>query len=239
MLLKIADFYFDVTMPQKLISDMYNDYTCDGIASVDHCITIEKEDVIAEYNLSSAHNCFTNNKVELGALALYRKICAFALDNDGFLMHGVLLEYDGKGYLFTANSGTGKTTHVKLWQEVFGEGVRIINGDKPILRFIDGDVYGYGTPWCGKEGYNINTSVKLCGICFIERGETNNIKQLDSDSAAMRMFSQVMIADSSNLGKQLELIDKLLGRVPAYLLKCNMDPEAAKVAYEGMKKAAQ
>ena len=234
MLLKIADFCFDVTIPQKFMCDMYNDYICDNADVIDSCITVEKDDLIAEYNFSSEHGGATGNKAELCSLAVYRKICAFCLSKDAFLMHGVLLEHEGRGYLFTANSGTGKTTHVRLWQEVFGDSVHIVNGDKPILRFIDGDLYGYGTPWCGKEGYNINTSVKLCGICFIERDKENSIVKLGEDDAVFRILSQVMVADSADLGKQLELVDRLLGTVPTYLLKCNMDPEAAKVAYNGM-----
>ena len=239
MFLKIADFCFDVTIPQKFMCDIYNNYICDETDIIDSHIEIEKEDCIAEYNFSNKYGGATDSKTELCSLAVCRKICAFGLTKDAFLMHGALVEYEGKGYLFTANSGVGKTTHVKLWQEVFGDSVNIVNGDKPILRFIDGAVYGYGTPWCGKEGYNINTSVKLCGICFIERADENSITELDADSALLRVLSQVMIADSADLGKQLELVDRLLNTVPTYLLKCNMNPEAANVAYNGMKKAVQ
>lgn len=235
MFLKIADLCFDVTMPSELLSNMYDDYVCDNADAVDSCITIEKEDVIAEYNLACEHNAAANSKKELASLALYRKICAVALKNQAFLMHGALIEYEGKGYLFTAKSGTGKTTHINLWKQVFGEDkVTVVNGDKPIIRFIEDRVYAYGTPWCGKEGYNVNTKVELCALVFVDRAVENSISKISDTLALPRIFSQIMIADSADLEKQLELVDRLLEKVPTYLLKCNMEPDAAIVAYSGM-----
>lgn len=235
MICRIADFNIDIRHKYKYVLDFCKDYQIDDNVDCDFTIDISDEDIENEIKIAIECGGYHREaKSYMETLAVYRKIVAEALKRNAFLMHGVLLEYEGKGYLFTADSGTGKTTHVKLWQQVFGKKVRILNGDKPILRFVNDELYGYGTPWCGKEGYNINASVKLSGVCFIERGEANNIEKLDADGAIARILSQVMIADSSNLGKQLELVDNLLCSVPTYLLKCNMDPEAAQVAYIGM-----
>ena len=235
MICRIADFNINILHIHDYIADFCRNYCLPDSSKCDFTVKISEEDINEEIRFSAKSGEYHNETAAcMETLAVCRKIVGEMLSRDGFLMHGVLLEHEGRGYLFTANSGTGKTTHIKLWQEVFGDGVHIVNGDKPILRFIDGEVFGYGTPWCGKEGYNINTSVKLCGICFIERDKENSITELDADSALLRVLPQVMIADSADLGKQLELVDRLLCTVPTYLLKCNMDPEAAKVAYNGM-----
>lgn len=176
------------------------------------------------------------SKNELLFLEIYRRICAYALAHDAFLMHCAVIEYEGRGYAFSAPSGTGKTTHIRLWQQVFGaDKVTIVNGDKPILRVFDDAVYAYGTPWCGKEGYNTNTSVPLRGLCFIERGETNNIRPMSTEEAVPHLFRQIMVNDSSDLARQMELADLLLETVPCYLLTCNMEQEAARTAYNGMR----
>lgn len=177
-----------------------------------------------------------SDKNELIFLEVYRRICAYALAHDAFLMHCAVIEYEGRGYAFSAPSGTGKTTHIRLWRKVFGaDRVTIVNGDKPILRLIDGIVYAYGTPWCGKEGYNTNTRVPLCGLCFVTRGTENRIRPMTAEEAIPHLFSQIMVVDSSDLARQMELADALLCSVPCYLLACNMEPEAAVVAYRGMR----
>lgn len=176
-----------------------------------------------------------SSKSEMLFLEIYRRICAYALAHDAFLMHCAVIEYEGRGYAFSAPSGTGKTTHIRLWQKVFGaDRVTVVNGDKPILRLIDGVFYAYGTPWCGKEGYNKNTRVPLAGLCFVTRGAENRIRPMSVDEAIPHLFSQIMVTDSANLARQMELADALLGKVPCYLLACNMEPEAARVAYRGM-----
>ena len=126
---------------------------------------------------------------------------------------------------------------VLLWQEYFGkENVRIINGDKPILRYIDGKFYAYGTPWCGKEGFNINGRVELCGVSFIKRAKQNSIEKISETMALQNIMSQIMVADSADLFSQLELVGNLIETLPMYNLYCNKDLEAAKIAYLGMNK---
>ena len=154
---------------------------------------------------------------------------------DAFLMHCAVIGYEGRGYAFSAPSGTGKTTHIRLWQQVFGaDKVQIVNGDKPILRRFGDTFYAYGTPWCGKEGYNTNTRVPLAGLCFVERWTENSIRRMTVEEAVPHLFTQIMVGDSPDLGRQMELADALLTDVPCYLLRCNMDPAAAVAARDGM-----
>ena len=152
-----------------------------------------------------------------------------------YLLHCAVIEYNGEGYAFAAKSGTGKSTHIELWRKKFGENVHIVNGDKPIMRFVDNRLIAYGTPWCGKEGLNSNTSVPIKAICFIERAENNSIRRINTDEAISRIFHQVLaLQDIQTVDAMVPLLDKTLRKVPCYVLGCNISEQAAEVAYNGM-----
>ena len=236
---RIADLYFDIRCLHPQCHAHLAEFAVDAPAHVDAVITTTEADIERERTVSQKEGNGENHPAAyLEFLAVCRKVSAALLSHDGFLMHGAVIEYEGRGYLFTAKSGTGKTTHILLWKKLFGEDkVTVVNGDKPFLRFLDGQIYAYGTPWCGKERYMTNTRVPLCGICFVERSVNNHITAISAEQALPRLFSQVMITDSADLARQLELLDVLLSKVPTYLLHCNVEPLAARVAYEGMQEA--
>ena len=156
---------------------------------------------------------------------------------NGMMLHSSALILDGYAYLFTADCGTGKSTHVCLWRRVFGdERVRVLNDDKPALRLIDGVWYAYGTPWSGKTGQNLNLRAPLAGIAVVQRSETNSCTPFSGREAVKAIVSQTnRIKDPALQLKQLELVDRLFKDVPIWRLQCNMDPEAAQVSYEAMR----
>ena len=234
MICKIADYCIDIHALYPSTERFCAAYVCADPAQVDFSVEMCEADIDREATYDPAGRNFPRPHLEL--LALYRKICAELLRRDAFLMHCAVIEYEGRGYAFAAPSGTGKTTHIRLWQTLFGEDrVTIVNGDKPILRCMDGKMYAYGTPWCGKEGYQTNTRVPLHALCFLERAAHNRICRLSDTEAMPRLFAQLMIVDSTDLARQMELMDRLVTLVPMYKLDCNMDTEAAKVAYAGMR----
>ena len=111
----------------------------------------------------------------------------------------------------------------------------MINGDKPIIRWIGGTIQVYGTPWCGKEGWNVNTSAPLKAICFLERGHVNKIRKLPSQEVMKALVHQIIMPKQADLlSSYLELIDHMVTSIPCYHLHCNRELEAAQVAYEGM-----
>lgn len=155
---------------------------------------------------------------------------------DALWLHSAVMEMDGEGYAVTAPSGYGKTTHARLWLKAFPGKARIINGDNPIFRKENEDFMAYGTPFCGKEGYQVNIGVPLKGFCYLKHGETNSIRRLEPSLA----FGQLMREyqgrfTQQNQEKYIELLQHFAEKVPIYVLTCNMDAEAAVVAYEGMK----
>ena len=188
---------------------------------------------------SESEICQTYPDEYLETLAVYRKIAEQMLSYDTILFHGSVIAVDGEGYLFTAKSGTGKSTHTRLWRETFGDRAVMVNDDKPLLRITKDGVIAYGTPWDGKHRLSSNTSVPLKGICILERAAKNHIIRLDSKeqlrSAYPMMVQQThKSGNPSSARRTMELIDRLMEAVPIYRLSCNMESEAAKVAYEGM-----
>ena len=153
----------------------------------------------------------------------------------GILLHSSAVVYNGEAYLFSAPSGTGKSTHTQLWLKRF-KGSYILNDDKPAIMLTDKGVYVYGTPFSGKTDLNVNTGVPLKAICALERGEKNSISRIDNDEALYRILNQtVRPYNEDRMIQVLDILDKILTNVPMYKLYCNTDIEAAEVSYHAMK----
>lgn len=163
--------------------------------------------------------------------SFYRQLLNF----EGLMLHSSAVVADGKAYLFSANSGTGKSTHTGLWLELFGERAFILNDDKPALRKVDGVWYAYGTPWSGKNNVNANACAPLAGIACLERGERNRIHPFVGQETVLSILRQCNRPKAIEYrSKLLSLVDQLITEVPIWKLSCNMDPEAAIVSYEAM-----
>ena len=167
-------------------------------------------------------------------ICLYREICRQMPSFNRILLHSAVLEYDGNGYAFLGRSGAGKSTHTGLWLKYL-KGSKIVNGDKPILEYTKDGFIAYGTPWMGKEFLGENRKVALKGLCFIEKAPKNEIMRLSLSQVSKLVFPQILMpTDEENAVKTLELTDKLLQTIPAYLLKCDISEEAVKTSYEAM-----
>lgn len=152
-----------------------------------------------------------------------------------FLMHGAAIAYDNAAYLFTAPSGTGKSTHIRLWRRYLGSGVSVINGDKPFLSLEeDGSIRVWGSPWAGKEGWQQPGSAPLRGICLLERGG-DRICPVSPTDALEPLFCQTYHRDDPVLEyRTLGFLDALLRTVPVYRLSCGMTEDAVRCSFEAM-----
>jgi len=159
----------------------------------------------------------------------------------GIVLHASAVAVDDRVYLFSAPSGTGKSTHTGLWQQMFGERAKIINDDKPALRCIDGVWYAYGTPWCGKDSININTKGKLAGICFLKQAQENQIRRLSNGEAVQKIIWQTMkwFNKAESLDLMLARVDELVRQIPVFELENRPEIDAARLSYETMRKAAE
>ena len=154
---------------------------------------------------------------------------------DAFILHSAVVDVSGEAFAFAARSGTGKSTHLMLWKAYLDDKMTVINGDKPIMRFIDGKLYAYGTPWCGKEGWNRDACAPIHGISFVERALENRIEIMPSQEAASRIMNQILIPkDALGAINTLEMVDKMLNTVNCWVLGCNISIEAAEIAYNAM-----
>lgn len=166
------------------------------------------------------------------ATCLYRALCNQILFDDAFLLHGAVVAVDGKGYAFLGKSGAGKSTHAMLWKQFYPDSVTIINGDKPIVRRLDGQFIAFGTPWSGKEQLNTNAGAPLQSLCFIEQARSNQICRLSMEETIARYFHQLLIPkDKDTVSKLLELTDAFLESMPAYLLHCDISKEAVDLCF--------
>ena len=168
-------------------------------------------------------------------ICLYRSIAEQLPLLDRFVFHGAAVAANGKGYIFTAPSGTGKSTHISLWMKLFGDKVSVINGDKPIVRILEDKAMVYSCPWAGKEGWKTNSFADIGGICLIRRGKENKIRRISPSEYFDELMHQVYIPkDSQAMLKTLELMDALAKIVPFYLLECDISDEAAMTSFERM-----
>ena len=168
----------------------------------------------------------------LESLAVYRAICERLVARDVVLFHCSALAYRQRGYLFAAPSGTGKSTHARLWREILGDAVRMINDDKPLLRITSEGVTVYGTPFAGKEGLQENSSAPVGGIVLLHQAESNRVRRLSPREAYPMLLNQTYRPkDGAGLMKTLELVQRL-SELPVYSMGCTISREVVALAVQ-------
>ena len=238
--LRLADKNIAATVSYESTVRFCREYISE-FTSADAVISVEPEDIISERamaerqaDMDGTNSDFSDAYLE--TLALYRKIALELINHGVILFHGSAVALDGECYLFTAKSGTGKSTHTRLWRETFGERAVMVNDDKPLIALSDGGAIVYGTPWCGKHRLGNNISAPLKALCILERAEENVITDLSRRAAFPEIFAQTYRAPNPMfMQKTMHLLDKLLNIVPAYRLGCNMEKDAPIVSYNKMK----
>ena len=228
----LADLNIAVHSVYALVHQACSAYVSSGLPDFTVCTTaadiaLEREKVDGEASVSS--------DASLETLAVYRKIAERMPAYDTFLFHGSAIAVEGKAYIFTAKSGTGKSTHAALWREMLGEKAVMVNDDKPLIRVHpDGAATVYGTPWDGKHRLSANIAVPVRAICILERAQENRIREITKAEALPMLLQQTYRpADPASLAKTLTLIDRL--NVKLFRLGCNMERNAAEVSYKAMK----
>lgn len=241
--------YFNIKLADVVIRiEHIHDYVykyCQGYLTdeaADFQITVSPSDIVNERERSAAEDkkegipvrSFSEGYLE--TLAVYRKIADKMPEYDTILFHGSVVAVDGIGYMFTAKSGTGKSTHTRLWRELFGERAVMINDDKPLIKVTKSGITAYGTPWNGKHRLGTNTGAPLKAVCVLERSEENRIERVTAGSVYNMLIQQVYRPhEPQALVKTLQIIDIMLENTELYILGCNMDISAAEIAYKAMK----
>lgn len=225
----LADFIVEIENQYAFLPKQCAEYAYHGDAPTDITLRVSPEELLQEQAGSEG----THSPGYLESVCAYRKLCTLLPLYDAMLLHGSVIACEGRGIAFVARSGVGKTTHTLLWKQVYGEGVRIVNGDKPIIRFLDGVPYAYGTPWAGKEALQSRKPVPLTDICLIERGVDNAAIPVAGEACLVPMMQQVLHpSDPAAAEKSLELLDRLLSVCRFWVIRCNLSPEAAVTAHD-------
>ena len=239
-LYRLADRIIEINSMHPMIHEQCREYRAAGVP--DFRIEITPSDIVFEREKSAQVDKAEERAIQfysdgyLETLAAYRKIAERMPEYDTVLFHGSCVAVDGAGYLFTAKSGTGKSTHTRLWRELLGDRAIMINDDKPLIRISDSGAIIYGTPWDGKHHLSNNIAVSLKAICILERAKENAILPVTREEALPMLIQQTYRpADPLTLAETLTLIDRLGMEVKLYRLRCNMDISAAKLSYGTMK----
>ena len=167
--------------------------------------------------------------------AIQRKLADLLFDQNVLMTHGSTVAVDGKAYLFTAKCGTGKSTHTRLWRQVFGDRAAMVNDDKPFLKLTEAGVLACGSPWSGKHGLDTNIIVPLQGICILERGQENRIARISAEEALPMLLHQTHCPLALQNRERFEaLVLQLAQTVPLWRMECTIDPQAAEIAHKAM-----
>lgn len=214
--------------------EKFLDFISNGIAKLN--VSISDERLVEEKSLlERVYSGRHITEVEAEFNAIYRDLSSLLFTYGVVSFHGVLIGWNGDGILFTAPSGTGKSTHASFWKEAFPNEVSIINGDKPLLRIIDGTLHGFGSPWKGKECIGNSSDIPIKAICHLRRGE-NMITAIPNVACALEwIFDAVMIKDRETLGVELlRWFHNAFGNVSIYDISCRMNVDSAIVARKGI-----
>ena len=245
--MKMINFIYRIAGKNIQVSSIYEDvheycfeYRSEDASDI--AIDISQADIDFEREKSAHEHLIEGHEVAnysdsyLEELAVYRKIAEKMPEYNTFLFHGSAISVEGVGYMFTAPSGVGKSTHVKLWCDLLGDKAVMVNDDKPLIEIQEEHATVYGTPFNGKHRRGNNISVPLKAICILERSKFNHIKEITANEAYTTLLQQTYRPSNlSAMTKTIKLLDKLKTLVKFYQLGCNMDIEAAKISYNIMK----
>lgn len=230
---KIADITMSISPMYEYTKNILFEFlSTDDKAVVDFDIpTITKEEIEHEHKV--AKEKVTDAVCE--SVAILRKICEKILSYNGFFFHCSCLEIDGRAVIFTGKSGTGKSTHAKLWREFFKDRVSMINDDKPLIRKVDENFYVCGTPWKGKHRIGYDKCAKISAIYVLHQAKENRCEKKDTISALSSMLSQTVIPnDKSSMSSLLSLLSDVIKSIPIYDLYCDISEDAVKTAYKNL-----
>ncbi|MBQ6540256.1 MAG: hypothetical protein IJL71_04440 [Oscillospiraceae bacterium] len=237
---RLADKIIRVESMHPDVHDLCREYAFDG--TPDLTVSTGQADIDLERALSAEKDRGQGRPARgysdgyLETLAVYRKIAEAMPFFDTLLVHGSCVAAEGSAYLFMAKSGTGKSTHTRLWRELLGGRAFMVNDDKPLVRVGDDGAFAFGTPWDGKEHLSTNISVPLGAVCVLERSETNRIERVQKEEARIMLLGHTYRPNSADaLSETLKLIDRAVSAVRVYRLGCIDDISAARLSYETMR----
>ena len=225
--IKIANIVLLINAFNETTKRYCKDFLCDE--KEDYEITMTEEDLKNEVTASNNGHVYVNEEIS----ALYRKIADLFVERNIIVFHGSSFKVNNYGFIVTARSGVGKSTHVKLLEEFIGEGFNYINDDKPLVAVSNG-VTIYSSPWNGKERRGNNISAPLKAVLFLNRSLENTYKPIvNKEEIYIKLLSQIYLPrEKDKREKALKIVDVLLKNINFYEINVNKEIESAKMTYE-------
>ncbi|MBR1442769.1 MAG: hypothetical protein IJ583_04470 [Firmicutes bacterium] len=224
--LRVAQLNVEIDYKYETMTKQSEAYKCDFekpdivVSASDEAI----EKMHEEYPHLSLNDC----EYMLTGFIFYNKL----LQYDGFMLHSSTVVLNNEAYMFSAPSGTGKSTHTQLWLKEFGDKAYILNDDKPAIRFFNDGIYAYGTPWSGKTDQNVNKKVPVKAIIFIERSENNHIEKMGAtETLKMLLYQGFRSRGKTGTENFLDMSEKIVNKIGVYKLGCNISREAVLTVY--------
>lgn len=226
MLYNIAGINVEMNVRFEPLLSQSKAYEIEACENVDVTLHVTDEEI------DKFHNMYPMLSIGDVEYMIYgSKYYSYLIRRKGILLHSSCVVYDGYAYLFSANSGTGKSTHTQLWLKRFKD-AKILNDDKPAVMIEEDGIYAYGTPFSGKTDWNINEKYPIKGIVFLNRGQENKIGPMSSKDAIVNILTQtVRPVDSKNMNMLLDNLDTIVSNSKFYELYCTISLEAVDTVY--------
>lgn len=233
MIYKIADTNIKINSFYESTKQRLNPYFTND-KHFDFEVAFSQEEII-ERSKSPQNPCPVEEAESV--LILNDVLKKMLTDFNGFFFHSSCLMLDGYAYVFTAPSGTGKSTHTALWRKHFKNKVTMINDDKPIIRKQNGIFYAYGTPWMGKSEIGSNIKAPVKAVFILKRGNENSCKRVKTSEVFKEILEATIVPnEKENMSKLLGLLDEFFSSVKLFRLICNTDEQACITAYNESQK---
>ncbi len=155
--------------------------------------------------------------------------------HDTLMTHASVIRYNDGGYMFLGRSGTGKSTHSRLWLNNI-EGTSLLNDDNPVIRIIDGKAWIFGTPWSGKTPCYKNEVVPLKAVVRLSQAPYNKITRLPMLQAYASLLPSCscMRWDRRSTDALHKSVEKVISKVACWHLECLPDPDAAQTCFNAV-----
>lgn len=173
------------------------------------------------------------NKLFILNNALMLLFAMFTSGRETLLMHASVIIHKGRAFMFLGKSGTGKSTHSRLWLQHIRE-VELLNDDNPVIRVIDGKVWAYGSPWSGKTCCYKNEYAQLGALVRLHQASANRMEKLEGIAAYIAVLPSAsgMKWDKRLTAGMHDTLAEVARLIPVYQLHCLPDAEAARLCYE-------
>lgn len=188
------------------------------------CFSTGEKEYCIEY-ISAIADFICLDRFLLSFMALESRM----LEQDALILHSSFIEYKGYGILFSAPSGTGKSTQADLWKKY--RGCRIINGDRSLLQKTENGFYVYGWPVCGSSNISENTKVPIKAIVQLSQAKENIVKEEANNLKFHKLIPEITVNrwNANAYQKALDLMEELLQEVRIVQYSCNMEESAVEV----------